>query len=56
MLWPPAVADDIDKMKEILIHDSKLPAYNSIYRHAYPIVFTEADSDMAVKFYEEGGP
>lgn len=51
----PAVADDIDKMKEILIQDSKLPAYNSIYRHAYPIVFTEADSDMAVKFYEEGG-
>ncbi|NLB88904.1 MAG: hypothetical protein GX790_06710, partial [Syntrophomonadaceae bacterium] len=51
----PSVADNIDKMKDILIQDSNLPAYNSIYRHAYPIVFTEADSDMAVKFYEEGG-
>lgn len=49
------VADDIEELKNILVQDSKLPAYNSIYKHAYPIIFTEADSEMAIRFYEEGG-
>ncbi|HZK42736.1 MAG TPA: hypothetical protein VFC73_00405 [Syntrophomonadaceae bacterium] len=51
----PQVATSLEKMTTILADDSHLPAYNSIYRFAYPIIFTEADSTMAIKFYDEGG-
>ncbi len=54
-IFSDSLPDNPDMMINILAQDSKLPAYNSIYRHAYPLIFTEADSQMAVKFYDEGG-
>ncbi len=51
----PEMATNIDKMANNLVEDINLPAYNSIYRFAYPLIFTEADSSMSIKFYEEGG-
>lgn len=32
-----------------------LKTYNSIYRHCYPLVFTEVDSDISPRLYPEGG-
>ncbi len=51
----PNLANKIGEMTDIIVKDSHIPAYNSIFRYAYPLVFTEADSDMALKFYDEGG-
>lgn len=51
----PQIAANTEKMLDILVQDKDIPAYNSIYRYAYPLVFTEADSSMAIKFYDEGG-
>lgn len=51
----PQLIDNPGMMVNILAQDSNLPAYNSIYKYAYPLIFTEADSQMAVKYYPEGG-
>ncbi len=51
----PEMATNIDRMTNTLVEDINLPAYNSIYRYAYPLIFTESDSAMSIKFYDEGG-
>ncbi len=53
----PILDQDAEKAHAMLAADigSGIKAYNAIYKHAYPLVFTEADSQMGIRFYPEGG-
>lgn len=52
----PAIAGNIQQIAGIISADmDTIRAYNAIYRYAYPLVFTEADSSMTSKSYHEGG-
>ncbi len=52
-----ALTQDPEKAHQLIAADigSGIKAYNSIYRYAYPLVFTEADSNMGRRYYAEGG-
>ena len=51
------LAKDIKKAQSLITDDigSGIKAYNSIYKHSFSLVFTEADSNIGAKFYAEGG-
>ncbi|MGS0764375.1 hypothetical protein [Syntrophomonas curvata] len=52
----PSLKGDHCRIREIVARDlNRVPAYNSVFRYSYPLIFSETDSSLTRMFYEEGG-
>ena len=54
----PVLAEDMDQIQSLITEDigsSRIKAYNTIFKHSFPLVFTETDSSMGLTYYAEGG-
>ncbi|QGT99247.1 hypothetical protein SYNTR_0654 [Candidatus Syntrophocurvum alkaliphilum] len=52
----PKISNNKNKMLSLLKNDfAQIKAYNSILQYSTPLILTENDSELTIKYYHEGG-